>query len=124
MLGCMESLGKRSLIKDNEYEFYDKYLSNYENYDINEKLVKTTFTDHIIFSNLNNLYSLACSVPAQQRSLVDEYADSFTFFVSAGVIKLIDNIYYVDLEELNKFKEKYNEINKDTSYGSVYHIKK
>lgn len=126
MLGCMESLGKRYLDckLDYEYEFYDKYLSSYENYDINEKNVKASDTDSIIFSNLNNLYSESYGVSSDKRSMVEEYADSFVFFVSAGVIKLIDNKYYINLEELNKFKERYNEVSNETSYGSAYCKKK
>lgn len=129
MLGCMESLGKRieasnKIKKDYEYDFYIKYLSDYENYDINEKTVKATIAEHIIFSNLNNLYSESCSIPASQRSLAEEYADSFAFFVSVGIIKLIDNNYFIDLEKLNKFSKDCNEINNETSYGSAYHIKK
>lgn len=117
MLGCIESLSKRSLIKDNEYEFYDKYLSNYESYDIQRKEVKAKSSDHIIFSNLNNLYSIACSIPAEQRTVVEEYADSFAFFVSVGVIKLVDSYYYINLESLAKFKEKYEKLNdKGISY--------
>ena len=110
MLECMQSLGKRDLETaklDYEYEFYDKYLSNYANININEGLFKVNGPDQKSFSELYNIYSNSCCVPSQQRSSEQKLADSFSFYVAAGVINLINSDYYINMEKLESFTKKY-----------------
>lgn len=122
MLECMQSLGKRGLEAaklDYEYEFYDKYLSNYANIDINEGLFKVNGPDQKSFSELYNIYSNSCCVPSQQRSIEQKLADSFSFYVAAGVINLINSDYYINMEKLGSFTKKYSALNgiEDISYS-------
>lgn len=111
MLECMQSLGRRSVetITDYEYEFYNKYLSKYADGDISNPFIKAEPSDQIVFSNLKNLYSIAKAVPSNQRNMTDELSDSFAFYVAAGVISLDEKKcnYYINLDELSKFKEQY-----------------
>lgn len=114
MLECMQSLGRRkleSIKSDYEYEFYDKYLSNYANLDINEGLYRANGNDQESFSRLNNIYSTACEVSSQQRNIEQKLADSFTFYVAAGVIRLINYDYYINMERLASFTKNYQAIN-------------
>lgn len=122
MLECMQSLGKRDLEAtklDYEYEFYDKYLSNYANIDINEGLFRASGSDQKSFSKLYNIYSNSCCVPSQQRSSEQKLADSFSFYVAAGVIRLINSDYYINMEKLESFTNKYRALNgiEDRSYS-------
>ena len=71
MLECMHSLGNRInglKCKDFEYEFYDKFLSEYENLESDEELIKVDDEKHIVFSNLNNLYSSSKDIFIEERN--------------------------------------------------------
>lgn len=116
MLECMHSLGNRInglKCKDFEYEFYDKFLSEYENLESDEELIKVDDEKHIVFSNLNNLYSSSKDIFIEERNCEEKLADSFMFYVSAGVIKLIKGRYFIVLDKLNMITQKYNEIDEE-----------
>ena len=122
MLECMQSLGKRNLEAaklDYEYEFYDRYLSNYAALDINEGLFKAETAEQVSFSKLNNVYSSTYGVSSHQRNNEQKLADSFAFYVAAGVIKLVDSNYYINMEKLESFTKKYRVLNgiEDVSYS-------
>lgn len=119
MLECMHSLTKRSRIKDYEYEFYDKYLSNYSNIEFKDGYEKVTQEDAEIFASLNNIYSSCNSLSADERTTEQKLSDSFAFYVSTGVIVLSDSNYYIDLKKLQKYTKQYENINgiEDIAYS-------
>ncbi len=122
-LYCMESLANRRLENEiSEREFYDKFLSKYENEDIddiivacdlddNEFLVECIYGSDLKVSDTNN----------EKYNEIKRYFDIVQFFISLGIIKFDEKTLrvFINTERLRKFKEDvYKESEK--SVGSAY----
>lgn len=122
-LYCMESLANRRLENEiSEREFYDKFLSKYENEDIddiivacdlddNEFLVECIYGSDLKVSDTNN----------EKYNEIKRYFDIVQFFISLGIIKFDEKTLrvFINTERLRKFKEDvYKEDEK--SIGNAY----
>ena len=122
-LYCMESLANRRLENEiSEREFYDKFLSKYENEDIDDIIVACDLDD--------NEFLVECIYGSDLKVLnnnsdgyneIKRYFDAVQFFISIGIIKFDENTLrvYINTEKLRKFKD---DVNKESekSVGSAY----
>lgn len=102
MLECIQSLGalyKKAKL-DYEYEFYNTYLKDYVEQENEMGLVKASDSLQENFMGLSGSYSVAKSVIESERSMEDKLADSFMFYVSIGVIILLEDGYYINTNRL------------------------
>lgn len=102
MLECMQSLGAayKEAKLDYEYEFYDTYLKDYVEQENETGLVKVSDNLQENFMSLNGAYSTIKSAIESERSMEDKLADSFMFYVSIGVIMLLEDGYYINTKRL------------------------
>lgn len=122
-LYCMESLANRRLENEiSEREFYDKFLSKYENEDIDDIIVVCDLDD--------NEFLVECIYGSDLKVLnnnsdgyneIKRYFDAVQFFISIGIIKFDEKTLrvYINTEKLRKFKD---DVNKESekSVGSAY----
>lgn len=122
-LYCMESLANRRLENEiSEREFYDKFLSKYENEDIDDIIVACDLNDNeflvecIYGSNFKVLNN-----NSEGYNEIKRYFDAVQFFISIGIIKFDEKTLrvYINTEKLRKFKD---DVNKESekSVGSAY----
>lgn len=122
-LYCMESLANRRLENEiSEREFYDKFLSKYENEDIDDIIVACDLDD--------NEFLVECIYGSDLKVLnnnsngyneIKRYFDIVQFFISLGIIKFDEKTLrvFINTERLRKFKEDvYKEDEK--SIGNAY----
>lgn len=117
MLECMQSLGatyKENVAKqDYEYEFYETYLINYasqENENESE-LIKVSDEIQNCFMSLNGTYSASKTLLESERGTEDKLADSFMFYISTGVIVLLEDGYYINTKKLFETTKQFQLIN-------------
>lgn len=122
-LYCMESLANRRLENEiSEREFYDKFLSKYENEDIDDIIVACDITDNEFL--VECIYGSKFKVSDTNNEKYNEikrYFDAVQFFISIGIIKFDEKTLrvYINTEKLRKFKD---DVNKESekSVGSAY----
>lgn len=94
---------------DYEYDFYNDYLSEYANQDGNE-LVPVSKEVASLFMALKQEYSSSKDILPNQRNNEAKLADSFMFYVAAGVIVMINNEYFINVKKLADLTNDFNVI--------------
>jgi secreted PhoX family phosphatase len=94
---------------DYEYDFYNTYLSEYANQDGNE-LVPVSKEVASFFMALNQEYSNSKDISPDQRNTEAKLADSFMFYVAAGVIVMVNNEYFINVKKLANLTNDFNAI--------------
>ena len=94
---------------DYEYDFYNTYLSEYANQDENE-LVPVSKEVASFFMALNQEYSSSKDISPDQRNTEAKLADSFMFYVAAGVIVMVNNEYFINVKKLANLTNDFNAI--------------
>lgn len=100
-----ETVYKDGMI-DYEYDFYASYLSRYINQESETGFIKVSDDLQENFMNLSTSYHNSNSVHVSERGMEDKLADSFTFYVSLGVIVLREDGYYINTKLLASLEEK------------------
>lgn len=120
MLECMQSLGRayKEAKQDYEYEFYNIYLKDYVEQENEMGFVKVSDSLQENFMSLNGIYSTSKSVIESERGMEDKLADSFMFYISTGVIVLLEDGYYLNTKKLSETTKQFQLLNEQS--GIVY----
>ena len=94
---------------DMEFNFYKNILYKYFGNNEKTEYIKVTLSDEEYFNSLREHYSISNAVPFDERSEEDNYADSFMFFISAGLIAVVEGNYYINKKVLQKYNDMYKE---------------
>ncbi len=119
MLECMQSLETiyKDAKLDYEYDFYVSYLERFKNQASETGFIKVSDDLQINFMALMATYDISKSVPVLERSEEDKLADSFAFYVSLGVIVLLEDGYYINTKLLAEKTKQFDSVNeKGSSY--------
>lgn len=112
----LENLYKDAKL-DYEYDFYVSYLERFKGQESEADFVKVSDSLQVEFMNLKLAYDISKSVPVLERGEEDKLADSFAFYVSLGVIVLLEDGYYINTKLL---AEKTKQFDFVTEKGSSY----
>lgn len=119
MLECMQSLGAfyKDAKLDYEYDFYVSYLKKFEGQESETGFIKVSDDLEMNFMNLKAAYDISKSVPVLERGEEDKLADSFAFYVSLGVIVILEDGYYINTKLLAEKTKQFDSANeKGSSY--------